>query len=54
MIRAFRGLNATSAPGVTEVELAALTPDGKPRLYNYAIQADRRFFATRLLASARV
>lgn len=42
----FDAMNADIRARITEVELAAITPDQNPDLYNYAIQGGAAVFAT--------
>lgn len=45
-IERFDAMNADIRARLTEVELAAITPDANPDLYNYAIQGGAAVFAT--------
>jgi len=45
-IERFDEMNADVRTRITEVELAAITPDENPDLYNYAIQGGAALFAT--------
>jgi cytochrome c oxidase cbb3-type subunit 3 len=45
-IERFDEMNADIRTRITEVELAAITPDENPDLYNYAIQGGAALFAT--------
>ena len=45
-IQRFDDMNADVRARITEVELAAITPDANPDLYNYAIQGGAATFAT--------
>ncbi|MDG3042574.1 cytochrome-c oxidase, cbb3-type subunit III [Roseicyclus marinus] len=45
-IQRFEDMNADIRTRLTEVELAAITPDDNPDLYNYAIQGGAATFAT--------
>ena len=45
-IQRFEDMNADIRTRITEVELAAITPDENPDLYNYAIQGGAATFAT--------
>jgi cytochrome c oxidase cbb3-type subunit 3 len=45
-IERFDEMNADIRTRITEVELAAITPDANPDLYNYAIQGGAATFAT--------
>ena len=45
-IARFDAMNADIRTRITEVELAAITPDANPDLYNYAIQGGAALYAT--------
>jgi cytochrome c oxidase cbb3-type subunit III len=45
-IQRFADMNADIRTRITEVELAAITPDANPDLYNYAIQGGAAIYAT--------